>query len=212
MNKQLVLDSFERLFAGASTAPRADITQLHERLLGAWSEPHRAYHAPQHLAECLDLLAEADVSGQQATMLGLALWFHDAVYDVRGSDNEELSAAWAVAALTDLGVPAPTVSEVERLVLATRHLGSATPGSDELASWMLDIDLSILGAPAARFCEYEQQIRVEYSWVPADEYALARRRVMHHFAEQARAGALYRTAWGRRVLLPRAMQNLSAYA
>ena len=33
---------------------------------------------------------------------------------------------------------------------------------------LIDVDLSILGAEAQRFAQYEQQIRAEYAFVPED--------------------------------------------
>ena len=51
---------------------------LYDALLARYSEPRRRYHTLQHLAECF---AAFDVE--------LALWFHDAIYNTRRSDNEQ---------------------------------------------------------------------------------------------------------------------------
>ena len=34
------------------------------------------------------------------------------------------------------------------------------------------IDLAILGAPTARFADYERQIRAEYAWVAPEVFAV----------------------------------------
>lgn len=47
--------------------------------------------------------------------------------------------------------------------MATRH--AAVPHDDD-AKVVVDVDLAILGEAPARFDEYEEQIRWEYSWVP----------------------------------------------
>ena len=55
----------------------------------------------------------------------------------------------------------------------------------------MDIDLSILGQPRARFAEYERQIRREYAWVPAPAFAKARAEILRRFLTRP---ALYLTA------------------
>ncbi len=46
---------------------------------------------------------------------------------------------------------------------------------------LVDIDLSILGADAARFDEYEVQVRAEYRWVPDFVFRPKRREVLEEF-------------------------------
>ncbi len=46
---------------------------------------------------------------------------------------------------------------------------------------VVDIDLSILGAPEERFDEYEQQIRQEYSWVDEAVFRSVRGKILQEF-------------------------------
>ena len=136
---------------------------LHAELLARYAEPHRAYHTQQHLAECLALFDEVRHLARHPAEIEIALWFHDAVYDVHRHDNEALCADWARCALLDAGAAADVADRVAALVMATRHsVAPATPDEQLL----LDIDLAILGAAPARFAEYEAQIGVEYGHVP----------------------------------------------
>jgi hypothetical protein len=70
-------------------------TGLCEQLLCAWDEPQRHYHTLQHLAECLTMFDTLRAHAGQPADIELALWFHDAIYDVQGHDNEARSAHWA---------------------------------------------------------------------------------------------------------------------
>ena len=64
-----------------------------------------------------------------ANPIEAAIWFHDVVYDTHRTDNERLSAEWAGRVLTAAGVPGPTISRVQELVLATEH--AREPADDE---------------------------------------------------------------------------------
>ena len=93
----------------------------------------------------------------------LALWFHDAVYDLDRHDNEERSADWARNAVIEASCNEMIADRVMSLVLATRH---AATGQTPDQRTLIDIDLWILGAPAKRFDEYERQVRSEYLSIP----------------------------------------------
>jgi predicted metal-dependent HD superfamily phosphohydrolase len=145
---------------------------LLEQLLACYREPHRHYHTLQHLEECFEKLDELRDLAAHPADVELAIWFHDAIYDTRRDDNEARSAAWAKA----------TVGErIAQLVIATRH--EAVP-ADIDAQVLVDVDLSILGAPQPRFEEYERQVREEYRWVPGPIYRRKRRQVLESFLER----------------------------
>lgn len=161
---------------------------LHAQLLQAYAEPQRHYHTLQHLSECLALLHEAAACAHQLGEVAVALWFHDAVYDVRGSHNEALSADWAVRALQAAGASAPVQARVRALIAATQHHAVPQAGDPQL---LVDIDLAILGAAPARFAQYEQQIREEYAWVPAPVFSEKRQAILQGFLARPQ---IYNTA------------------
>jgi predicted metal-dependent HD superfamily phosphohydrolase len=168
------------LLGGYGVAP-ADAYPVFDRLVAAYSEPHRHYHTLEHLAEMFRVVGR--LGGSAA--VHLAVWFHDAVYDPRAKDNEARSADLAVRELTALGLPA---EEVRRLVLATDHGKPSDIG--EPAAVLLDADLAILGASEARYRRYADDIRREYAWLPDDAYRTGRAGVLRHFLDMER---IYRT-------------------
>jgi predicted metal-dependent HD superfamily phosphohydrolase len=149
-----------------------------ERLKRAYSEPQRKYHTTQHLTECIATVEPHLGLADHPAEVEIALWFHDAIYELKGKDNEARSAAWATAELTAAGVDPRAIERVRQLVMATRH--TALPeGTDQ--QLLVDVDLSILGAPRSRFIEYEEQVREEYKWVPGFLFRRKRRHLLKEF-------------------------------
>jgi predicted metal-dependent HD superfamily phosphohydrolase len=177
---------------------------LFERLLAAYNEPHRHYHTQQHLVECLEHFDAALALAAEPGEVEIALWFHDAIYALRGSDNELRSADWAVQELGVIGATTQVQARVHSLIMATRH--NATP-SDADQQLLVDIDLAILGATPARFSEYDRQVRAEYSWVPGLLYRIKRKAVLKHFLTRDR---LYSTSHFRDRYEQQARLNLQA--
>lgn len=147
-----------------------------------WNEPHRRYHSLQHLCECLALYEEHRSQAAHPGEVAIALWFHDAIYEIRGHENEEQSAAWAARALTDAGAAGDVIARVQALIMATRHEGAAATADARL---VVDIDLAILGAAPARFAEYERQIRDEYAHVPEPLFRSKRVEILRRFLARA---------------------------
>lgn len=159
-------------------APTPALHACFEDLVARHSEPHRRYHTLQHLDECFrhfDLLRHV---ADHPAEIEVALWFHDAIYDTRSNDNETKSAALAKATVLDAGAAPASADRIEALVMATRH--AAVP-ADPDARRLVDVDLSILGAPAPRFDEYERQVREEYAWVPGFVYRRERGKILRGF-------------------------------
>lgn len=177
--------------------------ELPGQLLNAYSEPHRHYHNGAHIAECLKLLDRYSREAERPDEIELAIWFHDAVYETRKSDNEEASAEWAQVALKSAGLAQDLVGRVVEMVLATKnHVG---PNGD--VQIMLDIDLSILGADPEAFRAYDEAIRKEYFWVPMADYRAGREKVLRSFLTRP---SIFNTGQFRAAFEIRARENLSA--
>jgi predicted metal-dependent HD superfamily phosphohydrolase len=147
----------------------------------AYREPGRVYHTTEHLVDCLTRLDEFRGPEAERDMVEAAIWFHDAVYDPRSSDNESRSAEWAARAFRDAGVAGKLVERIRVLVLLTRHLGPATDPAGRL---LCDVDLSILGREPAEFDRFERAIHAEYAWVPEPEYRAGRARILRGFLQR----------------------------
>lgn len=137
-------------------------SKIFDDLASRYSGKFRHYHTLEHLRECFELFdayrgglfAEPDTAE-------LALWFHDAVLDVRKPDNEEQSAALARNVLTALNVDEKIIARVEHMILATKK--HEVDRNDLDTALMLDIDMAILAAKPQRYKEYLDQVIREFS-------------------------------------------------
>lgn len=200
---QLLHRSWQRAWQGAGCTGPGDA--LAAELLACYREPQRRYHTLQHLSECLGHLEAVLDQVPDPAAIELALWFHDAVYELAGpgaASNELRSAQWAVQALLAGGAPPALARQVHDLIMATRH--DALPATPDQC-WLVDIDLSILGAVPARFDEYERQVRDEYAFVPEELFRRKRAEVLAGFVARAQ---IYSTPFFRDRLEAPARANL----
>lgn len=176
---------FLAMWSGVGARGRG--TATFAELLDRYGEPWRRYHTRQHLLECLETLqsvpADQILSGVHLPEVQAALWFHDAVYELKGADNEALSAEIAKERLQAAGVASECIDRIASMVLATKHTATPSGAGEQL---LVDVDLSILGAPQERFAEYQRQIRDEYSFVPALVFKMKRREILKGFLDRPR--------------------------
>lgn len=162
-----------------------DVPQPDASLLAAlttcYSEAHRHYHTLEHLDACLRHLDKMRDGAQHPHEIALALWFHDALYAVGATDNEHRSADWASNALRAAGAPQEVADRVHALIMVTCH--DQPPHTPDQAL-LLDVDLAILGAPAAVFDAYEQQVFREFQHVPPVAFRSNRARILQGFLDR----------------------------
>jgi predicted metal-dependent HD superfamily phosphohydrolase len=180
-------ERWDRLWLDIST--RSDGVSWFEVLAKRYAEPHRHYHTAQHIEECLTEFDSARHLAHQPAAVELAIWFHDAIYDTRATDNEEQSAVLSERCLSDAGATDTLRLAVRDLVLVTKT-HEASENID--APLLVDIDVSILGSNESRFREYETQVRREYAWVPDNLFASKRAEILERFLTRKR---IYSTDW-----------------
>lgn len=156
-----------------------------DRLVEAYSEPHRHYHTLEHVGEVLRVVGR--LKGEPAVLL--AVWYHDAVYDSKAKDNEEKSAELAERELATLGFTEEVTKHVGDLVRSTAHF-DATSFTGPDFDILHDADLAILGASETRYARYAADVRKEYDWVSEADYRAGRRKVLDSFLSRER---IYRT-------------------
>jgi len=193
-----LLAPLARTFDDALRAAGAEASERRRRdafgeLARRHAEPGRHYHTLRHIADALRaarvLVARGrgPGAGEPAPACVLALFFHDAVYDTRASDNEDRSALLATEALAVLDTPGPVIAAVARMVRATAEHISSAP--DE--ALVNDADLRMLARSAAAYDVYSRRIRREYAWVPDEQWTAGRAQVLRRLLERP----LYVTPW-----------------
>ena len=182
---------------------------LFSKLVAAYSEPRRHYHSLRHWQECLQLLERRGKGAAARHEVGMALWFHYAIYDAQREDNEDKSARWAAQALKELRAAEEAVRLIVKLIRSTRHSSRASSPRrlPEMAGvdLMLDIDLTIHGADRARFEDYERQVRFEYAHLSNAAFAQGRA----DFVEALLGRTIYRTEVARSELEGKARESLT---
>jgi len=175
------------------------------QLIAAYSAPGRHYHNVQHLENLFAQVAAFPL--QDAVVVGLAIWYHDAVYEALRGDNEAKSAEWALAFLAETTLEPARCARVADLIRRTADHTQPQPPDDADLLLFLDADLSILGAPQAAYWDYARQVRREYRLVPDLLYRPGRRKVL---AKLLAAPVLFHTPTLREAFDAPARRNLQA--
>jgi predicted metal-dependent HD superfamily phosphohydrolase len=190
-----VLQHWNQLVA---TLPAAEAvkTRLGRELVARYQAKGRHYHTLGHIGAMLALWEQYLAQLADAQAVGLAIWYHDAVYQPTRKDNEEQSAQLAKAQLAELGANERLVNKVEQYILATKRHELTAPDPD--LAYLLDFDLATLAGDQASYRQYAQQVRKEYGIYPDLLYGPGRKKVLEALLGRARLfhrlGEAYETA------------------
>jgi predicted metal-dependent HD superfamily phosphohydrolase len=178
------------------------LDQLWQELHSNYTHKKRHYHAIAHIENMLRLANENKELIPDWETFVLAIFYHDAIYNVLKSDNEEQSALLAEKRLKQINYPIEHIEDCKKMILATKqHLES----TDFATNLLLDIDLSILETDWEVYLNYTQQIRKEYSIYPDLLYKPGRKKVLEKFLER---DFIFRTAGFRANFEEKARFNL----
>src|SRR5678816_1131058 len=110
-----------------------------------YSSHKRYYHTLSHLEVMLDQLDGCKQLIVDRDTLLFSVFYHDIVYNVLKSNNEERSADLAVKRLSATEFPGHKINTCRDQIVATKnHLNS----NNEDTNLLTDADLSILGQPS----------------------------------------------------------------
>ena len=177
--------------------------EIFEEIILAYTGKGRYYHTTDHLVHLLQLSRDYSSYLSDKTAIDFAIFFHDIVYNVTRSDNEEKSAVFAEEKLARLGFSREKTELVKNHILATKTHQPNIENNDQL--FFLDFDMSILGAEELVYVDYTKRVRQEFSIFPANMYRKGRRQ----FLENTLATAfIFHTEPFRLRLEERARENL----
>jgi predicted metal-dependent HD superfamily phosphohydrolase len=165
------------------TTDHALISAFWKEIEKRYTNRKRHYHHLTHLEKLIAVLAEYQPLVKDWDSMLLAVFYHDIVYSVLKTNNEEKSAALAAARLKSVGFPVQKIAYCSQLILATKaHTESADAGTNLFT----DADLSILGQSPDTYQQYCVQIRKEYAIYPDVLYKPGRIKVIRHFLQMER--------------------------
>ncbi|OKL47067.1 hypothetical protein BSR28_06565 [Boudabousia liubingyangii] len=169
-----------------ATADKDTLVEHCRALIERWSAPERIFHNQRHLINTLASLDEIISASHNPEMLRMAAWYHGAVFNTAESEaysgeaGEVMapSADFAVADLTELGVPEENTERIASLIMTLgKH---QAPEDDTDASVLVDAELSMLAAPPQDYRKYTEAIAEEYAHIPAPRFYAARAVIIEH--------------------------------
>ncbi len=155
---------FNRLWQRNLRADAKDRSDhYYDLLIDAYNEAPRVYHTLLHIEDCLSLFDRVKTRLENPDALELGIWYHDAIYQIGGKDNEERSAEMFMQHSD--GVFTDSFRQrVHNHIMATKHAGEKPEQKD--SRYMVDIDLSSFGKPWDKFISDSEKVRSEMPHLP----------------------------------------------
>lgn len=155
------------------------------------TSPHRHYHGLGHISIMLRTFGPSEYWREYVA----ATFFHDIVYDVHASDNEELSAVSARMWLDERKHDVDVDLVVEMILATKAHQCTERPDINTV----IRADLNILWSSPITYRWYASGIRKEYAHVPNADYRKGREQVLVQLSKAVELsedlGTLYNRAF-----------------
>lgn len=152
-----------------------------------YSEHQRAYHTLDHIQQLFGQFEQIKHRLNEPDIIALAMYYHDVIYEPTRSDNELKSAEFAVEVLGHY-LDADQCQHIYALIMmtASHEIDEFDEWSDIVkeknsysdAAYLLDMDLSILGASWSAYEKYAKAVRQEYLHVSMADYCVGRTEVL----------------------------------
>jgi predicted metal-dependent HD superfamily phosphohydrolase len=183
------------------TSTRDNTYVLWQEVETHYAEKWRHYHTMAHLEHLIKELIPMKPSFANWNVVAFAVVYHDIIYKVSKTNNEEKSAALAAERLRSIAVPPQLIRRCKDFILATKWHEPV----DAEVDLFTDADLSILGSDVDAYQQYTKQVRKEYSIYPDLLYRPGRKKVLLHFLEMPH---IYKSSFFREMYEAAARRNL----
>ena len=199
---------FAQHFTAINSAVESEkVNNLWQDIAIRHSENQRAYHSLQHIEQLFRQFEQIKHVLNEPHIIALALFYHDVIYAPTRADNELKSAEYAVEALRPYFSAAQCQYIYALIMMTANHklaeCSNAQKNFD--AAYLLDMDLSILGASWSEYEQYAQAVRQEYAHVSNIDYRVGRIAVL---TELLAHPTLYLTDYYSTRLETQARQNI----
>ncbi|HEY3404573.1 MAG TPA: hypothetical protein VGK59_14385 [Ohtaekwangia sp.] len=165
---------------GSYSNDKALLNSLWSEIEKNYSSSFRHYHNLNHLNFLLAELSEVRDQLLDWDTVIFSIVYHDVVYRVLKSNNEEKSAEIASKRLNQLKYPRERIDICTQMILATKKHSSSNHSD---INFFTDSDLAVLGQDWETYQKYAQGVRKEYSIYPDIIYNPGRKNVLRHFLE-----------------------------
>ncbi|WP_196888103.1 hypothetical protein [Aureivirga sp. CE67] len=178
------------------------IQNIWKKIEENYSEKQRHYHNLKHIESMLNsaMFFKNEIKDFDAFLF--SIFFHDIVYVVSRNDNEKKSAEMASEYLKQLNVPELIIEKCREQIIATKYHENENCSD---TSYLIDLDLAILGTPDEKYQEYATNIRKEYSRYPDFLYKRGRKKILKNFLEKE---SIYKTKYFQENYGEKAKENI----
>jgi predicted metal-dependent HD superfamily phosphohydrolase len=178
----MMKDIFHSL-AGRYSSNTALAARLWIEIENSYTARTRHYHTLTHLHDLHQQLNAHCHEINDWDVILFSIYYHDIVYNVLKSNNEERSADLAERRMRELDVPKANIQRTKNHIRATKAHAGGAEGDTNI---FVDADLSILGADWLIYSQYAQNVRKEYAIFPDIVYKSGRAKVLLGFLNRER--------------------------
>ena len=172
MSDEIVVKDWWNQITRELLIPMESVELIWTNISNLYNDPARAYHNMSHIRALLALATNYKDKIQNLTAVGLAIMFHDIIYDPKSKLNEEKSAELFVEQLGSIIDPQLKNIVVEYIIATKEH--NVSNSNDNDLKLFIDFDMSILGSHISEYQVYVENIRKEYSFIPISDFRKGR--------------------------------------